>query len=273
MQNAIIATTLTAVFENGDKLTLELKELSFVGFKKTTAWELKYGVKIQSDDDDQVAYETTGLEYYPEEKRFNAHHAFNLRMGSEHPQRATGYSYALEDFMEKENTDQEQFDADSNFIGYLLEHAGKDFSFYFPKTIKPEAAIAAIKGIRVGYGGNWERCFSKARVTPIPAFKLALGAANCKYIVLHDSESENKTKVMIIFPRTIDHDRMFEVSQDACYVSFKSERGFNPVDCHSAGFLSKEKGCHGSSETLGKESNPAVDNTLFKETYLKEKQT
>lgn len=157
----------------------------------------------------------------------------------------------------------------AGFFEYSLQHNDQTLKFYFPSYIKQDKAIKSIKGIRVGGTRDWERSFltKDIRVTPMTMFQH--GDVAMKYIVLHDEDSKNETKIMIIFPRLIDHDRMFEVSQDACYDSFDYEPDFNPIYCQSAGFLSKEKKCHGRSETLGKESKPIMDNVLFRDIYQK----
>lgn len=81
-----------------------------------------------------------------------------------------------------------------------------------------------------------------------------------KYIVILLDGKE----VMFIFPKEVDHDRMYEAMEA---IRFGSERAWNRKlregEAISAGFISNGE-CHGKSETLAVASRPEIDTALFK---------
>jgi hypothetical protein len=80
-----------------------------------------------------------------------------------------------------------------------------------------------------------------------------------KYIVLALDDKEE----IFVFPRTVDHDRMFEACEA---IRFGSERNWNRKyrdgECVAAGFID-DGVCHGRSETLGIESRGSKDTSLL----------
>lgn len=81
-----------------------------------------------------------------------------------------------------------------------------------------------------------------------------------KYIVIQLGEREE----MFVFPRTVDHDRMFEACEA---IRFGNERNWvreirKNGECIAAGFIDGGE-CHGHSETLGISSRGEVDTKLL----------
>ena len=78
-----------------------------------------------------------------------------------------------------------------------------------------------------------------------------------KYVVYQDSGNE----VLVMFPRTINHDRMAEALEA---LRFGSDRDWHRRQGQivSAGFV-VDGNCSGSSETLGIRSRPEIDTKLL----------
>jgi len=81
-----------------------------------------------------------------------------------------------------------------------------------------------------------------------------------KYIVM---SLEGKEEIFV-FPRTVDHDRMFEACER---IRFGHGRDWNRKylrngECVGAGFVDGGK-CHGHSETLGVKSRGEADTKLL----------
>jgi len=78
-----------------------------------------------------------------------------------------------------------------------------------------------------------------------------------KYVVYQDSGNE----VLVMFPRTINHDRMAEALEA---LRFGSDRDWHrrQGEIVSAGFV-VDGHCSGSGETLGIRSRPEIDTKLL----------
>lgn len=81
-----------------------------------------------------------------------------------------------------------------------------------------------------------------------------------KYIVI----VLDGVEVMFIYPKAVDHDRMYEAMEA---IRFGSERAWDRKlregEVVSAGFITNGS-CHGKSETMGVGSRPEIDTALFK---------
>lgn len=82
-----------------------------------------------------------------------------------------------------------------------------------------------------------------------------------KYIVIMLEGKE----VMFVFPKEVDHDRMYEAMENIRFGSERNwERSLREGEAISAGFITGGV-CHGSSETLGLQSRPGTDTKLFEQ--------
>lgn len=79
-----------------------------------------------------------------------------------------------------------------------------------------------------------------------------------KYIVTKLDGKE----VIFVFPRSIDHDRMWEAMAAIRFGDHNWERKIHDGELVSAGFIDNGY-CHGRSETLGIESRNAIDTALL----------
>lgn len=128
-----------------------------------------------------------------------------------------------------------------------LASLGKTLEFYFPTCFSDEAITAGIQAIRLGSGSNWSREFigMPVVITEQPDPKVT---TEQKYIVLADKKDPHGQKYMIVFPKMINHDYMFEAAQR---MVFETRFDKNPPrHCVSAGFVSYGQ-CGGKSESLG----------------------
>lgn len=71
-------------------------------------------------------------------------------------------------------------------------------------------------------------------------------------------------ETMFVFPKEVDHDRMYEAMEA---IRFGSDRAWNRKlregEAVSAGFISNGE-CHGKSESMEMKSRPEIDTALFK---------
>lgn len=93
-------------------------------------------------------------------------------------------------------------------------------------------------------------------MTPVP---LRCKLNDLKYIVA----AVNGQEAIYLFPKTIDHDRMFETMGDLLFVNNSGGVGpYDEGDLISAGFVDDGM-CHGRSETLDLASRGELDTRLL----------
>lgn len=98
---------ITATFENGDMLTLSLKDSTFAGFKTAKLFELTYGEKCEGLDDWQYGecgksyFEAHQTEYFPATDFGNALSAFNKRLTCSNPMHESDMGWDLNKILEK----------------------------------------------------------------------------------------------------------------------------------------------------------------------------
>lgn len=146
-----------------------------------------------------------------------------------------------------------------------LKHPKGDLDFYFPGKFTDEAIIDAIQRIRVGERRNWRREFLEMTVVVNESDNIELDN-NYKYIVLCErAYAVNPVhRCMVVFPKDINHDYMFEVVQHA--VMDCEFEGSDPIAKFSAGFVTSSGNCGGRSETLDLDSHKG-DTAVFRETF------
>jgi len=88
-----------------------------------------------------------------------------------------------------------------------------------------------------------------------------------KYIVMETTDEDGAThNIPVMFPKSINHDKMYETTYMAIR---KSGNGHRPGKAISAGFCNYGQNgnvfCRGRSETLKLESRKEVDEALFKQ--------
>ena len=88
-----------------------------------------------------------------------------------------------------------------------------------------------------------------------------------KYIVLETTDEDGAThNIPVMFPKSINHDKMYETTYMAIR---KSGNGHRPGKAISAGFCNYgDNGkvfCRGHSETLKLESRKEIDEALFQQ--------
>jgi hypothetical protein len=81
-----------------DRLTLYLAYGQFAGFKPTDYLEVTYLENINGKE-----YNSVNTQYFPVSELRKAIAVFEMRVNSLNPEKEAGESFALEDFMEKEN--------------------------------------------------------------------------------------------------------------------------------------------------------------------------
>lgn len=130
-----------------------------------------------------------------------------------------------------------------------LPFAGNVLEFYFPSCFNDEAIIEGIKAIRLGSGNHWSREFRDLTVIVTEQADVVINGGNdFKYIVMADKKDPSAQKYMVVFPKSINHDFMFEAAQR---IVFQTDFDKHPPrNCVSAGFISYGK-CGGKSESLG----------------------
>lgn len=144
----------------------------------------------------------------------------------------------------------------------IINHNGENIAIFFPFVFKDEI-VSLIKYIRMG-GRNWSRPWVNSDVSITSIDQIPPNESKQKYIVLHKEDHERKDKFMFIFPKEINHDDFLEIAQS---IVFKSkDLGYRPVNCFSAGFISTDGICYGSSESIGIGSHQD-DTALFLSTF------
>lgn len=87
---------IEAVFDNGDKLILTLKEgTTFVGHKPATLYELFYAEYAGGH------YNVYQTEYFPKTEFGSANSAFNIRLSSNNPMNESDQGFHLDSILEK----------------------------------------------------------------------------------------------------------------------------------------------------------------------------
>lgn len=82
-----------------------------------------------------------------------------------------------------------------------------------------------------------------------------------KYIVMTLADKEE----IFVFPRTVDHDRMFEACESIRFGDSRNwNRKYRDGECVAAGFIDNGQ-CHGRSETLAIKSRGEKDSKLLAE--------
>lgn len=137
--------------------------------------------------------------------------------------------------------------------------------FLFPFVFSDELITEAITSIRTGGDRDWKREFTKSQVVVNIGSNFALGSEH-KYIVFYDRNFLKPDRHMVVFPKKIDHDRMWEYLR-MVILQTDFPNGQDPGNIFSAGFTSGGE-CYGRSETLKVKSDKG-DTALFKNTFIK----
>lgn len=103
---------IEAVFDNGDKLILTLKQVKFFGYTGNTLYELFYAERVEGRHDDDLIgdilndgdhyFNVHQTEYFPETQFDKALYAFNTRLECIDPTSATEQGFSIDDILEKE---------------------------------------------------------------------------------------------------------------------------------------------------------------------------
>ena len=147
----------------------------------------------------------------------------------------------------------------------IIKLNGEEFNFFFPIKFNDKPIIKSLKGLRSDDFQNWKRIFIKSEVEVVELNTSLVLLNDHKYIVVYDKDSADKEKFMVVFPKVINHDYMFETVQDIV-IDSNFQDDIIPYNAFSAGFINHEGICYGASETLDLKSNK-TDTTLFKTTY------
>ena len=148
----------------------------------------------------------------------------------------------------------------------VLSIDGNGHLFLFPDVLTTEQFAKCVGTVRMGYERNWERSWSKSTiVSDGKATPEMLKNSNQNHIAKYIRFKDEEFQHIVVFPKIIDHDRMFEGLQ---YVEFdgatpRERREWYDIDAVSAGFVSAYGECYGQSQTLGIESEGKEDTTLL----------
>ena len=97
---------ITVTFENGDVLTLSLRESTFAGFKPAKLFELIYGERHMRETspssykEDPSYFETIQTEYFPATEFSSALSAFNKRLTCSNPKNESDMGWDLNKILE-----------------------------------------------------------------------------------------------------------------------------------------------------------------------------
>lgn len=133
--------------------------------------------------------------------------------------------------------------------------------FLFPDVLDTSSFVECVGGVRVGYNHSWERSWTKATIitegnaTP----EILVNHSNQNYCSKYIHFEDDKTSHFVIFPKTIDHDRMFE----ALLMTNNDIVEWYDINATSAGFVSCLGTCYGESQTLDIQSKGKEDTTLL----------
>lgn len=138
--------------------------------------------------------------------------------------------------------------------------------FLFPDVLTTEQFVNCVGCVRMGDLRNWERSWRKATiVSEGQATPEMLKNRNQNHIAKYISFKDEEIQHIVVFPKTIDHDRMFEGLHYAEFdgATLRERREWYDIDAVSAGFVSAYGECYGQSQTLGIESEGKEDTTLL----------
>lgn len=140
--------------------------------------------------------------------------------------------------------------------------------FLFPDVLTTEQFVNCVGCVRMGDLRNWERSWRKATiVSEGQATPEMLKNRNQNHIAKYISFKDEEIQHIVVFPKTIDHDRMFEglhyVEFDVDCANLRERREWYGVEADSAGFVNAYGQCYGQSQTLGIESKGKEDTTLL----------
>ena len=137
---------------------------------------------------------------------------------------------------------------------------GVTYAFMFPNVVPVEVFNEMVGNVRVGPTRNWERSWRKATLVENNIVSALMLNQKCKYICFKDGDVE----MIVVFPHTIDHDRMFESLQMTSFDVDRKSREWYDIDLLSAGFVYSSGKCYGRSETLDIDSRGDVDTLILK---------
>ena len=114
---------------------------------------------------------------------------------------------------------------------------GATMQFFFPGVFDSAGIVEAIHAIRQGSPRNWRREFVDLSVVIEEQEEISRldSMTDQKYIVLFDKGDVHRRRYMILFPKKIDHDYMFEAAQNAAFESEFTDH--TPINICSAGFM------------------------------------
>lgn len=148
----------------------------------------------------------------------------------------------------------------------VLSIDGNGHLFLFPSILTTEQFVECVKAVRMGDQRNWRRSWINASIisegTATPEMlKHSNQNHQAKYINFKDDDMQH----IVVFPKIIDHDRMFEGLHYAEFdgATLRKRREWYGIDAVSAGFVSAYGKCYGQSQTLGIESEGKEDTTLL----------
>ena len=147
---------------------------------------------------------------------------------------------------------------------------GVTYAFMFPDVVPVEVFNTMVGNVRVGPTRNWEHSWRKATLVENNIVSALMLNQKCKYICFKDGDVE----MIVVFPHTIDHDRMFESLQMTSfdvdrnsrewYDIDRKSREWYDIDLLSAGFVYSSGKCYGRSETLDIDSRGDIDTLILK---------
>ena len=137
---------------------------------------------------------------------------------------------------------------------------GVTYAFMFPNVVPVEVFNTMVGNVRVGPTRNWEHSWRKATLVENNIVSALMLNQKCKYICFKDGDVE----MIVVFPHTIDHDRMFESLQMTSFDVDRKSREWYDIDLLSAGFVYSSGKCYGRGETLDIDSRGDVDTLILK---------
>lgn len=137
---------------------------------------------------------------------------------------------------------------------------GVTYAFMFPDVVPVEVFNEMVGNVRVGPTRNWERSWRKATLVENNIVSALMLNQKCKYICFKDGDVE----MIVVFPHTIDHDRMLESLQMTSFDVDRKSREWCDIDLLSAGFVYSSGKCYGRSETLDIDSRGDIDTLILK---------
>lgn len=137
---------------------------------------------------------------------------------------------------------------------------GVTYAFMFPNVVPVEVFNTMVGNVRVGPTRNWEHSWRKATLVENNIVSALMLNQKCKYICFKDGDVE----MIVVFPHTIDHDRMFESLQMTSFDVDRKSREWYDIDLLSAGFVYSSGECYGRSETLDIDSRGDIDTLILK---------